>query len=100
MAFNPEIYVMDADGTNQVRLTRDSGVDLVPAWSPLLSPTIVEAVSWGQVKARFPGIFQDLSRHHLHWIGADLVVYREQGEPVGQCLADQHAIKGIAMQAR
>ncbi len=31
---NPEIYVMDADGSNQRRLTTDSADDRVPAWSP------------------------------------------------------------------
>ena len=31
---NPEIYVMDADGTNQVRLTFFAGQDTKPTWSP------------------------------------------------------------------
>lgn len=31
---NPEIYVMDADGTNQQRLTRDGWDDRHPAWPP------------------------------------------------------------------
>src|SRR5215831_12829264 len=31
---NREIYVMNADGTNQVRLTNNSVVDDGPAWSP------------------------------------------------------------------
>jgi len=31
---NREIYVMDADGTNQVRLTNNSVVDDHPTWSP------------------------------------------------------------------
>jgi TolB protein len=29
-----EIYVMDADGSNQTRLTRSPGLDTFPAWSP------------------------------------------------------------------
>jgi dipeptidyl aminopeptidase/acylaminoacyl peptidase len=29
-----EIYVMDADGSNQLRLTSDSGSDRYPSWSP------------------------------------------------------------------
>lgn len=29
-----EIYVMNADGTNQRRLTHDNGADTYPAWSP------------------------------------------------------------------
>ena len=29
-----EIYIMDADGTNVVRLTRNSAVDFHPEWSP------------------------------------------------------------------
>ena len=29
-----EIYVMDADGSNVIRLTTDPGYDLKPAWSP------------------------------------------------------------------
>ena len=29
-----EIYVMDADGENPVRLTRDPGSDGAPCWSP------------------------------------------------------------------
>jgi hypothetical protein len=29
-----EIYVMDADGTNQTRLTADPGIDNAPVWSP------------------------------------------------------------------
>ena len=31
---NPEIYVMDADGENQVRLTRHPEEDKMPSWSP------------------------------------------------------------------
>ena len=31
---NPEIYVMDADGANQTRLTRTELEDSLPAWSP------------------------------------------------------------------
>jgi len=31
---NHEIYVMDADGTNQTRLTTSPGRDANPAWSP------------------------------------------------------------------
>ncbi len=31
---NREIYVMNADGTNQVRLTNNSVVDDHPTWSP------------------------------------------------------------------
>jgi serine/threonine-protein kinase len=31
---NQEIYVMNADGTGQRRLTFDGGVDAAPAWSP------------------------------------------------------------------
>ena len=29
-----EIYVMDADGSNQTRLTNNPAVDWTPAWSP------------------------------------------------------------------
>src|SRR5438552_5177936 len=31
---NHEIYVMNADGTNQIRLTNNSGADDYPTWSP------------------------------------------------------------------
>lgn len=31
---NSEIYVMDADGSNPVNLTRHPSADLDPAWSP------------------------------------------------------------------
>ena len=31
---NPEIYVMDADGNNQIRLTNHWEADLAPSWSP------------------------------------------------------------------
>ena len=31
---NLEIYLMDADGGNQIRLTEDPGEDFSPAWSP------------------------------------------------------------------
>ena len=31
---NPEIYVMDADGENQIRLTRHPEEDKMPSWSP------------------------------------------------------------------
>jgi Tol biopolymer transport system component len=31
---NDEIYVMNADGTDQTRLTNDPGFDFAPSWSP------------------------------------------------------------------
>ncbi len=31
---NDEIYVMNADGSGQMRLTRDPEEDLSPSWSP------------------------------------------------------------------
>jgi TolB protein len=31
---NPEIYVMDANGGNPVRVTRHPGIDATPTWSP------------------------------------------------------------------
>ena len=31
---NPEIYLMDADGNNQIRLTRHPEEDKLPSWSP------------------------------------------------------------------
>ena len=31
---NREIYVMNADGSNQTRLTYDPGIDDSPSWSP------------------------------------------------------------------
>jgi TolB protein len=31
---NPEIYVMNRDGSNLVRLTRHPGIDSTPTWSP------------------------------------------------------------------
>ena len=31
---NPDVYVMNADGSNQTRLTSDPGADGAPAWSP------------------------------------------------------------------
>jgi Tol biopolymer transport system component len=33
-SYNGELYVMDADGGNAVRLTRSEGDDLAPDWSP------------------------------------------------------------------
>jgi len=32
--YNAELYVMNADGSNQTRVTNDPGVDTQPAWSP------------------------------------------------------------------
>ena len=32
-SIRPELYVMDADGTNRVRLTRNKGYDATPDWS-------------------------------------------------------------------
>jgi TolB protein len=32
--FNPEIYTMDADGSNQINLTNNPASDQQPAWSP------------------------------------------------------------------
>ena len=31
---NSEIYVMDADGSNQVNLTNNPATDSIPSWSP------------------------------------------------------------------
>ena len=31
---NDEIYTMNADGTNPIRLTNNTGTDVDPAWSP------------------------------------------------------------------
>ena len=31
---NPEIYTMEADGSNQTRLTNNPGNDVSPKWSP------------------------------------------------------------------
>ena len=31
---NPEIYVMNADGSGQTRLTNDAAADSAPAWAP------------------------------------------------------------------
>jgi hypothetical protein len=31
---NPEIYIMNADGSNPARLTTNAGTDISPAWSP------------------------------------------------------------------
>ena len=31
---NPEIYVVNADGSNEARLTFDPGIDMSPNWSP------------------------------------------------------------------
>src|SRR5437016_2109158 len=31
---NPEIYTMEADGSNQTRLTNNPGYDVSPKWSP------------------------------------------------------------------
>lgn len=33
-AGNPEIYVMNADGSNQTRLTNELALDITPSWSP------------------------------------------------------------------
>jgi TolB protein len=33
-SYNGELYVMDADGGNQVRLTHNRGIDRSPSWSP------------------------------------------------------------------
>jgi hypothetical protein len=37
---NPEIYVMNADGSNQTRLTEEDARDDMPVWSPSGSPAI------------------------------------------------------------
>ena len=31
---NPEIYVMDSSGNNQIRLTQNDKIDFQPVWSP------------------------------------------------------------------
>jgi Tol biopolymer transport system component len=36
---NHDIYIMNTNGSNQQRLTKDPGTDFWPAWRPLLVPT-------------------------------------------------------------
>ena len=50
---NPEIYVMDADGKNPIRLTNNPARDVRPSWSP--APKAVSfkersITTWGKVK--------------------------------------------------
>ena len=50
-----EIYTMNIDGTDTVRLTNHPSVDIFPAWSPVESLTAVGAkgkliTTWGAVK--------------------------------------------------
>ncbi len=40
---NLEIYMMDADGSNQVNLTRNPADDAAPSWSPFLSAVSISA---------------------------------------------------------
>ena len=45
-----EIYIMNADGTGEVRLTDNSINDQGPSWRPVLEGTAVMSASWGRVK--------------------------------------------------
>ena len=49
---NSEIYVMNADGTNQTRLTNNSDQDHSPDWSPDGS-----RIAFRSIRDGFPGIF-------------------------------------------
>ena len=49
---NGDIFVMNADGTNQINLTNHPAGDGSPAWYPIGAMiTNIEAKSWGQIKA-------------------------------------------------
>ena len=52
---NLDIYVMNADGRENRRLTTDPGIDRTPAWSPVplpesFLPSAVEVQSRGAIK--------------------------------------------------
>jgi uncharacterized repeat protein (TIGR01451 family) len=47
---NPEIYVMNPDGTSQTRLTVNAGADVQPAWSPDGTRIAFASVRSGGVK--------------------------------------------------
>ena len=48
----PEIYVMNADGTNPINITNHPAGDGSLAWYPIgVTMTNVESKSWGQIKA-------------------------------------------------
>ncbi len=52
---NPEIYVMDADGRNQQRLTHHRTIDSDPAWfdpafARSVAPAGKQATIWGWLK--------------------------------------------------
>jgi TolB protein len=49
-----DVYVMNADGSNLVNLTNSSDISHKAKWIPSSGPsaTLIESISWGQVKAQ------------------------------------------------
>ncbi|NKB65589.1 MAG: hypothetical protein GKR89_00885 [Candidatus Latescibacteria bacterium] len=48
-----DIWVMQADGSEARNLTQSDSVDLLPSWSAGIGgTTLIEALSWGRIKAR------------------------------------------------
>ncbi len=86
---NPEIYTMNADGSNQKRLTNNLATDFLPGWSPDDTQIVFNSNrdnNWEIYKINFDGSNQTNLTNHFakdinpRWLSDGRIVFRTNRE--------------------